>query len=312
MRLLFLGSPEFAVPCLLALAAEYTVAGVLTQPDRPAGRGKIVRPPPVKDTATALGLPVLQPVNPNSPEVLSQIAGWQPDLLVVAAYGRILRPPLLSLPPRGCLNVHASLLPRWRGASPIQAAILAGDTQTGVTIMLMDAGMDTGPILAQQSQPITDSDTAGTVSVRLAQQGAHLLLAALPEYLSGRLQPRPQDDTQATPARLLSKADGALDLQEPAVALARKVRAFDPWPGTFLTWNGKRIGVLEAAAVEADAGLPPGHISVIPEGPVLTTAQGGLLLQRLQPAGSRPMSGKEFLRGQPAFSGARLLPTSDT
>jgi len=311
MRLVFLGSPEFAVPSLRALAGNYTVAGVITQPDRPAGRGRALRPPPVKDMATALGLPVLQPASPHSPEVLSQIAGWQPDVLVVAAYGRILRPALLSLPPSGCLNVHASLLPRWRGASPIQAALLAGDPETGVTIMRMDAGMDTGPILAQQPYPITDTDTGGSLSLALAQQGAKLLLAALPEYLAGRLQPRPQDDTQATLAPLLAKTDGALDPLEPAAALARKVRAYDPWPGTYLTWVGRRIGVLTAVAVAADAGLHPGSIFAISDVPVLTTTQGGLLLQRVQPAGSRPMSGEEYLRGQPAFLGARLMPASD-
>lgn len=305
MRFVFLGSPEFAVPILQALAARFTLAGVVTQPDRPAGRGRALRPPPVKDTATKLGVPVLQPVNPHSPEVLSQIAAWQPEALVVAAYGRILRPVLLGLPPYGCVNVHASLLPRWRGASPIQTAILAGDLETGVSIMRMDPGMDTGPILAQQATAILEADTAGTLSERLSQLGADLLLKTLPGYIAGRLTPQPQDGSQATVTRLLTKADGALDPHEPAASLARKVRAYHPWPGTFLTWEARRIGVLQAAAVEL-APLPPGEVVATEQGPVVATTLGGLLLASVQPAGARSMSGAEFLRGQPAFAGARL------
>jgi methionyl-tRNA formyltransferase len=305
MRFVFLGSPDFAVPVLQALAGRFTVAGVVTQPDRPAGRGRALRPPPVKDTATALGLPVLQPVNPHSPEVLSQIAAWQPEALVVAAYGRILRPVLLALPPHGCVNVHASLLPRWRGASPIQTAILAGDRQTGISIMLMDPGMDTGPILAQQAMAILETDTAGTLSERLARLGADLLPKTLPDYLAGRLTPRPQDASQATVTRLLTKADGALDPLEPAATLARKVRAYHPWPGTFLTWEARRIGVLQAVAVDLSR-QSPGQITASADGPILATPSGGLLLQVVQPAGARPMSGAEFLRGHPTLVGARL------
>jgi methionyl-tRNA formyltransferase len=259
----------------------------------------------VKDTAIALGVPVIQPVHPHSPEVLAQIAAWRPEAMVVAAYGRILRPALLSLPARGCINLHASLLPRWRGASPIQSAILAGDQQTGVTIMLMDPGMDTGPILAQRATEITPQDTAGSLSDRLAQMGAELLLAVLPEYFAGRVTLRPQDGRQATVTRLLSKADGALDPQEPAVALARKVRAYHPWPGAFLNWDGRRIGILEAAAVEREDAAA-GVIASTLDGPVLGTSSGGLLLVQVQPAGARPMAGKDFLRGHPKLAGARL------
>ncbi len=305
MRFVFLGSPDFAVPALQALAGRFTVAGVITPPDRPAGRGRTLRTSPVKDTATELGLPVLQPANLHSPEVLSQIAAWQPEALVVAAYGRILRPVLLALPSYGCVNLHASLLPRWRGASPIQTAILAGDAQTGVSVMLMDPGMDTGPILAQQATPILESDTAGTLSARLARLGADLLLKTLPDYLSGRLTPRAQDASQATATRLLTKADGALDPLEPAASLARKVRAYHPWPGTFLTWQGRRIGVLQAAALDRTDHLP-GLVTASPDGPILATRNGGLLLQVVQPAGARPMSGADFLRGQPSLAGARL------
>ncbi|MCJ7513591.1 MAG: methionyl-tRNA formyltransferase, partial [Anaerolineales bacterium] len=242
------------MPILQALAGVFEVTGVITQPDRPAGRGRGLRPPPVKLAAQALGLPVLQPANPHSPEVLSQLAAWGPEVIVVAAYGRILRPQLLELPPRGCVNVHASLLPRWRGASPIQSAILAGDSVTGVTIMLMDAGMDTGPILAQHETPISEMDTGGRLSDRLSQIGADLLLRTLPEYLGGRLAPHPQDSMKAASTRPLTKEDGALDPLEPADALARRVRAFDPWPGTYLNWEGRRIGILQAAAVASGSG----------------------------------------------------------
>lgn len=223
----------------------------------------------------------------------------------MAAYGRILRPALLALPPRGCINVHASLLPRWRGASPIQAAILAGDDQTGVSIMLMDQGMDTGPILAQRATDITPADTAGSLSDRLARLGADLLISVLPDYFSGRVIPQPQDELLATVTRLLSKTDGALDPRETAVELVRKVRAYHPWPGAFLTWDARRIGILQAASVDPK-GIAAGQIASTPDGPVLGTSSGGLLLVQVQPAGARPMTGKDFLRGHPALAGARL------
>ncbi len=295
-RIVFMGSPDFAVPTLRALAEHYPVVGVVTQPDRPAGRGKKLTPPPVKVVAQELGLPVMQPRRLKAPEAFEQLQAWAPDLIVVAAYGQILRPNVLALPRFGCINVHASLLPRWRGASPIQHAILAGDKETGITIMLMDEGLDTGPILSQRAIPITPEDTAATLSVRLANLGAELLLDTLPDYLSGALQPRPQPEDGVTYAPLLKKEDGRLDGNQPAEVLARQVRAFYPWPGTFLEWRGAPLKVHQAEAVAAPS--PGPGVRLVWQGfPALGTAEGILVLRQVQPAGKRPMSGDAFLRG---------------
>ncbi len=213
-RTVFMGSPEFALPTLKALAERYPVVGVVTQPDRPAGRGNVLTPPPVKVLAQQLGLEVFQPEKLRTPEAKEKLRSWNPDLIVVAAFGQILRQEVLDLPPFGCINVHASLLPRWRGASPIQAAILHGDTVTGVTIMKMDPGIDTGPILAQRTVTIQPEDTAGSLSERLAQEGASLLMEVLPDYLEGRLHPQPQPEEGATYAKMLSKEEGNLRFEE--------------------------------------------------------------------------------------------------
>lgn len=295
-RIVFMGSPEFALPTLGALAKQYPVVGVVTQPDRPAGRGRSLRPPPVKLLAESLGLPVIQPERLRAPEAIAQLRAWAPDLIVVAAYGQILRPDVLELPAFGCLNVHASLLPRWRGAAPIQAAILNGDSETGVTIMRMDAGVDTGPILSQRATPILAEDTAGTLGERLAKLGAELLLDTLPDYLSGNLQPRPQDESHATFAPLLTRADGVLDFHKPVESLARQVRAFNPWPGAYFTWQGAPLKVLRAHTIPA-SDFQPGRLSIY-EGLPAVEAQGGLLvLDEVQPAGRKALSGADFLRG---------------
>jgi len=295
-RIVFMGSPEFALPTLRRLAKQYPVVGVVTQPDRPAGRGRSLRPPPVKSLAESLGLPLIQPERLRTPEAIAQLRAWAPDLIVVAAYGQILRPAVLELPAFGCLNVHASLLPRWRGAAPIQAAILNGDAETGVTIMRMDAGVDTGPILSQRATPILAEDTAGTLGERLAELGAELLLDTLPDYLSGRLLPQPQDESSATFAPMLTRADGALDFNKSVESLARQVRAFNPWPGTYFTWQGAPLKVLRAHAIPA-SDLQPGRLT-IHEGLPAVEAQGGLLvLDEVQPAGRKALSGGDFLRG---------------
>ncbi len=295
-----MGSPEFALPTLRALAERYPVVGVVTQPDRPAGRGRRLSPPPVKTLAESLGLPVIQPPRLGEEEAMSRLHAWAPDLIVVAAFGQILRPKVLDLPPFGCLNVHASLLPRWRGAAPVQAAILQGDDQSGVTIMKMDAGVDTGPILNQRALPILPDDTAGSLSQRLAQLGAELLLETLPAYLSGEITPRPQEG-EATYAPMLRKEDGMLDLTLPADALARKVRAFNPWPGAFTIWRRQALKVHLAHAVnDPEAGIAeptPGARAIWEGKPAILTGHGLLVLDVVQPAGKRPMSGEEFLRG---------------
>lgn len=292
----FMGSPEFALPTLRALAGHYPIAGVVTQPDRPAGRGKWMTPPPVKLLAEELGLPVMQPERLKAPEAMEQLRQWSPDLIVVAAFGQILRPDVLDLPKFGCINVHASLLPRWRGAAPIQAALLSGDDQTGVTILRMDAGVDTGPLLGQREEPILAEDYAGSLSQRLARLGAELLIETLPGYLSGEIQPRPQDDSQATYAPMLKKEDGILDFTLPAVELARRVRAFNPWPGAFFYQEGQPLKVYRAMVIE-QIKTEPGKRLIYEGQPAMGTAQGLLVLVEVQPAGKKSMPGEAFLRG---------------
>jgi methionyl-tRNA formyltransferase len=291
-----MGSPEFALPTLLALAAHYAVVGVVTQPDRPAGRGRELQPPAVKLLAEELGLPVIQPMTLKAPDALEQLAAWQPELIVVAAFGQILRPAVLNLPPKGCVNVHASLLPRWRGAAPIQAAILHRDAETGITIMKMDPGLDTGPILSQRSMPVAPDDTAGSLSEKLADLGGELLTETLPGYLAGRLVPVPQNDAKSTYAPMLRKTDGELDPVQPAELLARQVRAYHPWPGSFLPTPAGPLKVLAAHAVNS-SGAKSGERGIEEELPALATAEGWLLLDEVQPPGKRPMSGADYLRG---------------
>ena len=294
-RVVFMGSPDFALPSLRALAADYQVVGVVTQPDRPAGRGKQLTAPAVKTLAQELGLPVIQPSRLREPEAIAQLRAWAPDLIVVAAFGQILRQEVLDLPPHGCLNVHASLLPRWRGASPIQAAILAGDAKTGVTIMRMDEGLDTGPILSQRAGPIAPDDTAASLSEKLSMLGANLLIDTLPKYLAGELKPTPQPESGITSAPILKKSDGELDPALSAEALARKVRAFNPWPGAFIIWKKQPLKVHRATVITRTS--RPGQHLVEGGLPALGTANGLLILDEVQPAGKRPMSGSEFLRG---------------
>jgi methionyl-tRNA formyltransferase len=291
-----MGSPEFALPTLRALAGHFPIAGVVTQPDRPAGRGKWMTPPPVKVLAHELGLPVMQPERLKAPEAMQQLRQWAPDLIVVAAFGQILRPDVLDLPKFGCINVHASLLPRWRGAAPIQAAILAGDIWTGVTIMRMDAGVDTGLILSQRGIPIMPDDTAGFISQQLAGLGSELLIETLPRYLSGEIQPQPQSEVGATYAPMLKKEDGLLDFSHPAEELARRVRALNPWPGAYTIWQGQPLKLLRAHAVE-EAENEPGKHLVHERLPGIGTGRGILVLDEVHPAGKKPMPGSDFLRG---------------
>lgn len=301
-RVVFMGSPEFALPTLRALASNYDVAGVITQPDRPAGRGKQLTPPPVKVLADELGLPSIQPTRlrptplaPGQTDPVDQLRSWAPDVIVVAAFGQILRQEVLDLPPHGCINVHASLLPRWRGASPIQAAILAGDAETGVTIMRMDKGLDTGPILSQRAIPIASDDTAASLSDKLSVFGAELLGETLPKYLSGELKPTSQPETGVTLAPLLKKADGELEPSLTAEELERKVRALNPWPGAFILSKGQPLKIHRASAAGGKA--QAGRRSIQGGLPALGTAGGWLTLEEVQPAGKKAMSGAEFLRG---------------
>jgi methionyl-tRNA formyltransferase len=294
-RVVFMGSPAFALDTLRGLAAHYAVVGVVTQPDRRAGRGRSLTPPPVKELAQQLGLPVAQPRRLREPEAVQQLRDWVPDVIVVAAFGQILRPEVLDLPPHGCVNVHASLLPRWRGASPITAAILHGDAETGITIMRMDPGMDTGPMLSQRAIHIAEDDTTASLAAKLAPLGAELLLETLPRYLSGELQPQPQPEDGVTLAPLLTKEDGQLDLAEPAAQLARKIRAYYSWPAASLPWKGGALKVLRAHAAP---GKPaPGQRKIHDRLPAIATGDGWLVLDEVQPPGKKPMSGRDFLQG---------------
>ena len=306
IRTVFMGTPDFAVPSLQALLDHpgFAVIGVVTQPDRRAGRGRKMKFSPVKEVALAAGVAVLQPRRLREPEAFDQLAALEPDLIVVAAYGQILRPNVLALPTFGCINVHASLLPRWRGASPINAAILAGDPLTGSTIMRMDEGMDTGPILAQAAEPIRPDDTAGSLHDRLAQQGATLLASTLPCYLGGQLSPRPQPDAGATLCRLLKKEHARIDWTLPAGRIERMVRAYDPWPGAFTTWSGQHLKIGAARVIEG--AVEPGRVVMWGEDIAVGTGAGLLALDQVQLAGKKMMNIEDFLRGRPELVGARL------
>jgi len=300
-RIVFMGSPDFALPPLQALVDHYAVIGVVTQPDRPAGRGRNLTPPPVKVLAAELGLQVIQPSRLKDSGAMEQLHAWEPDLVVVAAFGQILRPETLNLPPLGCINVHASLLPRWRGAAPIQAAILHGDPQTGVTIMKMDPGIDTGPLLSQEAIPIAWDETGGSLEPKLAQLGAELLIDTLPAYLSGDLKPQAQQG-EATYAPMLKKSDGQLDFTQSAQEMERKVRAFNPWPGAFLDWHGGRLKIHRARVVDnlehgTKISSKPGRQIVRKGYPAVISTEGSLVLEQVQPAGKKAMSGEVFLRG---------------
>lgn len=293
-----MGSPDFALPTLQALYEQYEVSGVVTQPDRPAGRGQKLQPSAVKELASSLKLPVVQPLSLKTPEAFAQISAWQPDFIVVAAFGEIVPKSILKLPPQGCLNVHASLLPRWRGASPIQAAIAAGDVKTGVTIMLMDPGLDTGPMLSQREVPIRAGTNAGELSDQLAFLGATTLIEILPSYLNGKISPLPQPEAGATYAPKLTKEDGFLDLTRPAEVLARRVDALYPWPGSFVLLPRGKLKILKAHVHDSFDVTTHGHY-VVNGQPALGTAESLLVLDRVQPEGKKPMDGQSYLNGQP-------------
>ncbi len=298
-RVVFMGSPDFALPSLRGLAAQYQIVGVVTQPDRASGRGRELKSPPVKTLALELGLPIIQPEKLRQPDAMEQLRAWNPDLIIVAAFGQILKPDVLDLPRFGCINVHASLLPRWRGAAPINAAILAGDEETGVTIMKMDAGLDTGPMLAKRSIRLTPDVTAGEASRALSTLGADLLLATLPDYLSGKLTPTPQPEEGVTYAPMLKKEDGRLDFTRPAQELERRVRAMNPWPGAWMEYNGKPLKVQKARAGTLFTSMvqSPGTRLLAGNLPAVMTSNGALFLEEVQPPGKKPMDGRSFLAG---------------
>lgn len=305
-RLVFAGSSDFAVPALAALAgSHWQIAGVLTQPDRPTGRGRRPAPTPVRAYADAHGLPVQTPDSLRAPAPVAALADLRPDALVVVDYGLILPPDVLALPPSGCINGHASLLPRWRGAAPIQHAILAGDPVTGVSIMQMEKGLDTGPVYKMQSTEIGEAETAGELRERLAQLCAALLLDTLPDILSGRLEPQPQDGSRATYAGKLDAAGAAVDWRAAATLLARQVRAYAPKPGAWTTWHGSRIKLHRAVALAEREG-EAGHVwRTGAEGIDVAAGEGSVRVLELQPPGGRVMSARDFLNGR-ALLGERF------
>ncbi|MCY4018581.1 MAG: methionyl-tRNA formyltransferase [Chloroflexi bacterium] len=303
-RIVFMGTPEFALPSLAALLDSHAVVAVVTQPDRPSGRRRRLRPSPVKRAALTAGIPLLQPERIRSDESISALQGMRADLFVVVAFGQILPQVLLDVPRIASINVHASLLPRWRGAAPIQAAIRAGDQETGVTLMMMDAGLDTGPVIAQRLAPIATGETGQSLHDKLARLGAELLVQALPDFLDGTVSPAPQEEDRATYAPAIKKEEGRLDWTGAAAELERTIRAFTPWPGSFTTWNG---APLKIHAGYAGAGLAsPGLVLEHEKGIAIGTGAGLFFPTEVQLAGKKRLSIADFVNGHGDFPGAIL------
>ncbi len=304
MRIIFMGSAELACPCLEAIAAQpgHEVVAVVTQPDRPKGRDLKPAPPPLKLVAQQLKLPVAQPEKIREPAAIEEVRTAQPDLIIVVAYGQILPKAVLEIPRFGCVNVHSSLLPRWRGAAPIQYAILHGDTETGVTTMFMDERMDTGDIILQRTEPIHPDDTSASLGDRLARVGAELLVETVGLVARGNAPRSKQDDTKATYAKKLTKENGHIDWTKPAEYIERQIRAFDPWPGAYTQFGDTTLRLFRAQVVPEVHG-PPGTIL---DKMVVATGTGGLAIQELQPAGGRRMSFDEFARGHAIKASAIL------
>jgi methionyl-tRNA formyltransferase len=303
LKLGFAGTPDFAVPALSRLAASYPIHAVFTQPDRPAGRGQALHPSPVKRRALELGLTVHQPVSFKSPDALQMLRAAQVDALIVVAYGLILPLAALGVPKQGCINIHASLLPRWRGAAPIQRALLAGDSVTGVTIMRMEAGLDSGPMLASRSLKVDARDTAKTLHDRLAESGAELIAETLTGLAAGGLREVAQPAEGVTYAAKIHKSEALIQWQHGAVEISRQVRAFNPAPVAETRCNGEQLRIWEAQAIESHASsgtsMPPGSVlAAANEGIDVVCGRGVLRILRLQLAGRKPLAAEEFLRGQ--------------
>jgi methionyl-tRNA formyltransferase len=308
-RIVFMGSPQFAVPILRPLLrSPYHVVAVYTQPDKPVGRSRRIAFPPVKRLAMEHGVPVIQPETLKAVEVLEELAGFKPELIVVAAFGHILPQEVLALPRFGCLNVHPSLLPRHRGPSPVATSILYGDQSTGVTIMLMDVGMDSGPILAQQKVGISSTDTTGSLTSKLANAGAELLMETLPRWLEGKLEPQPQDEAEATYSKLITSENGELDWHLSAAELWQRTRAYNPWPGCYTWWKSKRLKIHETIPLGEVATGDIGEVVALTESPEVgvVTGRGVLGLCQVQLEGKREMSVYDFVRGRRDFIGSIL------
>lgn len=307
IKIVFMGTPDFAVPALQTLLETQTVVGVVTQPDRPAGRGRQLKQSPVKQLAAAENIPVYQPKSLRSEVAAEPLREWGPDLIVVAAFGQILRPHVLNLPAKGCLNVHASLLPRWRGASPIQHAILAGDSESGISLMKMDEGLDTGPVYVQESLAIHRDETFASLHDRLSDLGGRMLASYLDNIFSGKISPMPQDEPSSTYAPMIKKEDGLLDWQKNSAELDRQIRAMTPWPGAFTTWHGQIIKILAARPLTStNLSGQPGLVVVDQEGVFVLAGDGAVQLESLQLSGKNKMEAADFVRGRADFSGSIL------
>jgi methionyl-tRNA formyltransferase len=313
LRIIYMGTPQFAVPALEALIKNaapglllpegYEIVTVITRPDKPAGRGREVIYPPVKQIALAHGIPVWQPGSFKKEGNSEALAAYHANLYIVAAFGQILPQSVLEQPHYGTLNIHASLLPRYRGADPIAEALLQGEHESGVSIILLDAGIDTGPILLRRKIGIAEDDTTGTLTTKLAEMGAQALCEVLPAWIAGEITPEPQDEQYATHTHMLRKEDGEIHWDRPAAVLARQVRAYTPWPGSYTHWRGKLLKIVSAHALggQVDALVPPGTVSIREEAGhkvlAIVTGSGLLIVKQLQLEGKKVMSTEEFLRG---------------
>jgi methionyl-tRNA formyltransferase len=307
----FMGTPDFAEICLRYFRAnDLSITGVYTQQDKPTGRGRALEAPPVKRAAAEMGLPVYQPSNFRNRTTIAELAALKPDVIIVAAYGQILPQTVLDIPRLGCLNVHPSLLPKYRGVSPIPAAIIAGDNWTGVSVMLLDAGMDTGPVLSCAQVPISGVDTTGSLSARLARIGAQLVLGVLPAWLRREIAAVPQDSSLASYCTKLSKEDGEIDWKTPAADISRRVRAFNPWPGAYTYWEGKQLRIIEARPVAGvSEAASPGQVvglAATKSAFGVGACDGVLAVSAVQLEGRKAMPAGDFLRGQRGMMGAVL------
>jgi len=322
LRIIYMGTPRFAVPALEALiqgaapgrvlAEGYEIVAVLTRPDKPTGRGQEIVFSPVKQVALAHNIPVWQPGSLKRAENSAALAEYKAALYIVAAFGQILPQAVLDQPRYGTLNIHASLLPKYRGVAPISEAILQGDAEAGVTIMLLDAGVDTGPMLLKRSIPLAGDETTGSLTSKLAELGASAIVEALPRWIAGEITPEPQDALRVSHTHMLRKEDGEIDWRQPAAVLARKVRAYTPWPGAYTRWRNKLLKIVsaEAVALEPDKPVTPGTVTLREAAGhktlAIVTGQGWLVVKQLQLEGKRALTAEEFLRGYPQISGEVL------
>jgi len=310
MRIVFMGTPEFAVPALEALLNHgYEVAAVYTQPDAAAGRGRVLEESPVKKAALRHNLQVFQPVNMKSAETRAQLAELKPDAIVVAAFGQILPQSILDIPPFGCINIHPSLLPKSRGVAPVPAAILNGDEFTGVSIMLLDKGVDTGPVLGQHKVPVLPEDTAGTLMEKLAHEGANLLLEVLSGWFRKEIKPQPQNNAEASYTRMMTKEKGEINWKLPAGQIWRQVRAYQPWPGCYTRWQGKQLKILESVPLAGTGTKEPGLVVAVKDNSAafgVNTGDGTLGIIKVQMEGKKAVAAKEFLNGQRQIIGSVL------